>query len=333
LLQGFDNQLYSEQFMKRHVLAFTAIFLCLLSFAALVLNRPNAPSASAAPLLTTTPSFTPTATATATGTLTVTPTATTTPTLDPCSSAPPPAPLLRKPADGATLDPVSQKVKLDWKPADCALTYRVKVYRDSKDGALVSRKKGLTKTNYTTKELSPGHTYFWAAEACNAAGCTRSKFRDFYIPPPPTESPRPTRTPMPTSTPAAPPPYGVANWQGPSVYLGPEDPVYYFDCGWKWRPQGDIVLIIAVGFTPGERVFYQAYEISSNVVSSTGNYIAASNGWVNTAVNTSAWAGGHYHLIFTGQTSRVSQCGHFDLDHGPAITDPGPDIHRGPHKE
>lgn len=295
--------------MKRHLLASIAIFLCLLIFGILLFNLLETPSADAAALLTTTPSHTPTET------VTLTPTATS--TTEPCAS-PPPAPQLGKPKDGKDFSPVSQKVKLVWKTSACALTYRYKVFRDSKDGELVSRKKGMQQTSIMTQVLSPGHTYYWYAQACNAAGCTRSKYRDFRIPPPATSRPRPTTAPKPTSTPAAPPPNSIANFQGPSVYLDTTEPVYYFDCGWKWRQMGDIILIIAVGFDPGEQVFMRAYEISSGVTSATGDYIAASNGWVNTAINTSAWAGGHFHVIFDGESSNASECGHFDLDHGPA---------------
>lgn len=298
----------------------------------IVLNNPNTPRANAAladtetptatstELFTETPTSAPTltdtatATATATATETATETPTATATLDPCSLKPA-APKLRAPSKGKIYPHTQNQVEVRWKKSECADSYRVKVFQNSKNGKLVARKKGVKKLGFVVKKLAAGYTYYWTIEACNAAGCARSKFRNFVILPPPT----PTPTPVPdyTSTPAANPPSSYANYQGPSVYLGTEDPVYYFDCTWKWRPMGDIVLIIAMGFEPAERVRMYAYEISSDKVAAEGKYIALGNGWVATAINTSLWPGGHFHLLFTGERSRVQQCGHFDLDHGP----------------
>lgn len=299
---------------RHHHVAASAIFLCLLGLIAMALGSPHPKHVRAALLDTGTPTLTETTTATPTSTDIAT--ATTTPTLDPCTLKPP-APKLRVPSDGAVIPATQLKIELRWKPVTCAESYRYKVYQDAIQGEPVSRKKGMYKTQITIKDLEPGHTYLWFAEACNTAGCIKSKARDFKISAPPQPTARPS-TPVVPSTPAADPPQQIANYQGPSVYLDTTDPVYYFDCTYKWRPMGDIVLIIAVGFQPGENVSYRAYEISSNVTSATGNYIAAGNGWVATAINTSGWPGGHFHLIFTGRSSNNSECGHFDLDHGPA---------------
>lgn len=331
-------------------MALGAIFLCVMVLGSLSLQAQLTASVNAAPLTTltltptdtATPTLTPsnTATATPTGTLadtdtptvTDTATATFTATTDPCSFKPT-KPRLTVPSDGSVFDYTVSALRLRWGKVPCGDAYRVFVKMDSKLGKVIRAKRGLTNKSYLVKNLPSGHDFYWRVAACNSAGCSRSNIYKFTIQPPPTPTPTYTATPteiVGTSTPAAGLAHHLANYQGPSVYLNSEDPVYYFDCGWKWRPFGDFILLISDGFTPGEPVTAFAYEISSGVYSMTGNYIAEGNGWVRTSINTHDWHGGHYHIFFTGSSSGIQHCGHFDLDHGPGGLSPNL---RGPHKQ
>lgn len=312
--------------ITRQLIVLSALFLCLIVLGSFIF-QPIPTTASAAPLTTATLTPTPTATETLTdtatdtptptGTVTETATQTLTSTPDPCVSKPA-VPPLRQPANNSVLPYTTTEVRLRWTKVPCGNAYRIKIAIDSADGNLIRSKRGSTKKSYLVKNLPAGHTYFWWVSACDTIGCTGSKIRHFTIQAPPTPTPTNTPTPSGTSTPAAGIPGHLANYHAtPSVYLNSEDPVYYFDCTWKWRPFGDIILVISNGFTPGEPVDAFAYEISSGVYSMTANYIAEGNGWVRTSINTHAWHGGHYHLFFSGEYSHITNCGHFDLDHGP----------------
>jgi hypothetical protein len=100
-----------------------------------------------------------------------------TPTPNPCSQKPGAA-ALTTPANGGQTH--QTKVVLDWDDVNCATKYKVVVKQDSKKGLKVF---GISVTASFTKstKLAIGHTYFWKVNACNAAGCTRSKWSTFQV--------------------------------------------------------------------------------------------------------------------------------------------------------
>ncbi len=129
----------------------------------------------ATPTPTITPTFGPSPTATLTSTPTLTPRATATP----CSVRPN-VPVLLSPAAGATVN--VRNVPLDWNDAACARRYQVVVHVGSTSGAIVEINSSLTTSNYTTKSLTPGKTYFWHVHACNPVGCSNySAWRKFIV--------------------------------------------------------------------------------------------------------------------------------------------------------
>ncbi len=306
--------------MKSHIVALVAIFLCMFGLSVSVSRTGWFSPASAAPLLlntatptpSSTPTETPTETATTTPTSTETPTATA--TLDPCTEKPA-KPKLLKPKNGAKFPYNIGNLRLRWQKPDCVTHFQLKITMDARVGNRIVYKKRLQNPSFVFKNTPAGHTFYWFVRACNDAGCTKSRVWNFVVA---ANNPRPTSTPQPTSTPAADPPSRFGNYQGPGVYLNSHEPVYYFDCSTKWVQMGDIILMIADGLEPNEPVDTFAYEISSEVRSMTAFYIADSNGQVRTAINTSAWPGGHFHVLFDGRKSGISRCGHFDLDKGPA---------------
>ncbi|MBI4672552.1 MAG: PD40 domain-containing protein [Chloroflexi bacterium] len=93
----------------------------------------------------------------------------------------PAKPTLLSPADGA--DVTKARVPLDWNDVACAIKYKVVVRQDSKTGTVADRKNNLTSSAYTTEPLTRGKTYWWQVEACNAQGCTESRWQSFYVKP------------------------------------------------------------------------------------------------------------------------------------------------------
>jgi hypothetical protein len=81
-----------------------------------------------------------------------------------CAGAPA-QPILTAPKDGKTVK--NLHVNLEWEPAACAETYEVIVRRGSADGKIVDEIKGLTATQYKTKALKAGKTYYWQVRAYN----------------------------------------------------------------------------------------------------------------------------------------------------------------------
>lgn len=141
------------------------------------------------PTRTSTPTATPTLTGTATqtstptGTVTITPSAT--PTLTPSSTptqaciAKPFKPVLSKPKNGGTS--AKRKVALDWNDVTCTDTYNIVVRLGSKKGTKVQEQTGLTLSQFKTKRLVSGKTYYWRVQACNSIGCTNSKWWYFLV--------------------------------------------------------------------------------------------------------------------------------------------------------
>lgn len=89
---------------------------------------------------------------------------------DACTTKPD-KPLLKQPADGATLH-TSQPI-LHWKATHCAGKYIV-VVKDAASGGIVDRKKNLTELHYQTKPLATDKTYKWFVKARNDFGARTS---------------------------------------------------------------------------------------------------------------------------------------------------------------
>jgi predicted outer membrane repeat protein len=135
----------------------------------------EANTVSKTPTRTRIPSVTPTSTKTPKPTKTPTTTPTFTPT--PCP-AKPDQPILNSPANGEQVK--QRSVLLIWNSAGCVTRYKVIVKQGSATGVLADKKKVAT-TQYTTKPLQPGKTYYWRVKACNIVGCKGSGWWSFDI--------------------------------------------------------------------------------------------------------------------------------------------------------
>lgn len=98
-------------------------------------------------------------------------------TIPPCSGKPA-APTLDTPANTAEVQ--QKNVPLNWDGKLCTTKYKVQVRMDAKKGPKAD-KKTLQTTEYTTKKLAKGHTYFWSVKGCNSDGCTKSATFTFEI--------------------------------------------------------------------------------------------------------------------------------------------------------
>lgn len=134
---------------------------------------------------TMTPTNTPTKTASPTGmpthtsTSTPTNTPTSTPTLTPTACVAKPAkPNLVKPKNNGKTKKI--KAALDWSDQSCTTKFAVVVKQDGKTGTKADGKKTMT-SQYTTKPLTKGKTYFWQVKACNSIGCTKSDWWSFKV--------------------------------------------------------------------------------------------------------------------------------------------------------
>jgi len=81
------------------------------------------------------------------------------------------------PTGGSTV--TTRRATLIWNAAARADTYNVIVKKDSKQGEELQSRNGLTETQFETKKLENGRTYFWRIQGCNAAGCKWSKWASF----------------------------------------------------------------------------------------------------------------------------------------------------------
>ncbi len=97
---------------------------------------------------------------------------------DACIAAPE-RPRLDSPLPRATVN--TNRVGLNWRAANCADTYAVVVRQDIWFGRPVDAKYNLTALTYNTRWLDKGHTYWWMVEACNASGCTASRWGKFNL--------------------------------------------------------------------------------------------------------------------------------------------------------
>lgn len=122
---------------------------------------------------------TPTNTRTATPTLTRTATSTPTQTPTLACTTKPDKPIPAKPKNGGTVKKL--KVKLTWNIVPCTNTYTVIVREGSKKGPKVQTQKNLTVSQFKTKTLTSGKTYFWKVKATNSNGSTGSVWRSFNV--------------------------------------------------------------------------------------------------------------------------------------------------------
>ncbi len=103
--------------------------------------------------------------------------------------APPPAPALATPPDGATN--VSQTPNLVWNPASGATTYRLQVARDTAFTQITVDDSTLIGTSRAIGPLLSNTTYFWRVRARNAGGnsaySTRFRFTTTAAPPIPAQ--------------------------------------------------------------------------------------------------------------------------------------------------
>lgn len=88
----------------------------------------------------------------------------------------PQKPSLRSPGKGAQ---VKKKASLDWDAATCGVTYSVVIKQDSKKGSTFQTTSGLTSTQFKSKPLTSGKTYYWRISACDPVGCSASAWRNF----------------------------------------------------------------------------------------------------------------------------------------------------------
>lgn len=73
------------------------------------------------------------------------------------------------------------KVPLDWQITNCTATYTVILREGSKTGPKVQMQKNLTVSQFKTKTLTSGKTYFWRVTAINEIGSTKSAWRSFTV--------------------------------------------------------------------------------------------------------------------------------------------------------
>lgn len=137
----------------------------------------NTPTITFTPTPTQTATQTPTKSLTPTSTPTTTQTPTVTPTL--ACTAKPAAPVLIKPKNNGAVKKL--KVKLDWNDVSCANTYTVIIRDGSKKGPKIQTQKNLAMSQFKTKTLTSGDTYFWRITANNDNGSTKSVWRSFTV--------------------------------------------------------------------------------------------------------------------------------------------------------
>ncbi|MDL1894884.1 hypothetical protein FBQ82_01290 [Anaerolineae bacterium CFX7] len=109
---------------------------------------------------------------------TPTPTPTLTSTPDPNCTTKPAKPTLLKPKNNGSIKKLA--VPLDWNDETCTTNFVVVVKQDSKKGTKVDGKT-IAVSQYTTKQLAKGKTYFWQVKACNGIGCTKSDWWSFKV--------------------------------------------------------------------------------------------------------------------------------------------------------
>jgi hypothetical protein len=120
-------------------------------------------------------------------------------------------------------------------------------------------------------------------------------------------------------------------YKGASDYLNTDpNQLYRFDCGRDYWLNGVIVgqavYNIALWYYPNERITYQRVNFNLGQVVETRTLVANNQGYVSFTADTTGWVPDHYHLLFTGQSSNVLWCGHFDV-----VSAPGQELPPVPH--
>lgn len=91
----------------------------------------------------------------------------------------PARPKLQTPSKGESL--LGKRVQLAWERADCATHYVVVVRKSASYGRPVDAAYDLKRITYTTRRLDKNASYWWMVEACNANGCSTSRWGRFSI--------------------------------------------------------------------------------------------------------------------------------------------------------
>lgn len=95
-----------------------------------------------------------------------------------CDTVPARAKLVT-PANGATVQ--DARVPLDWQKVHCATHYAVVIRKNVSWGRPMDAGYDLDKTAFRTRRLIRNETYWWRVEACNAVGCSVSKWSQFIL--------------------------------------------------------------------------------------------------------------------------------------------------------
>lgn len=88
-------------------------------------------------------------------------------------------PMLNTPEDSSSLQ--IRRVTLTWSASLCNVKYQIIVRQASKRGERVDGAKNLRDTEFKTKKLERGATYFWRVRACTDGQCRRSAWQSFTI--------------------------------------------------------------------------------------------------------------------------------------------------------
>ena len=96
-------------------------------------------------------------------------------------AAKPKAAKLFSPQNGETVN--ARRVMLDWNDVKCAAMYSLVIRQGDAKGKMVERANDLTTSEFTTKQLKRGETYFWSVRACSAVGCGKARGGTFMIRP------------------------------------------------------------------------------------------------------------------------------------------------------
>lgn len=99
-------------------------------------------------------------------------------TVNGCATKPA-QPVPTKPKNGGTVK--KQRVLLNWNDVSCANIYTVIIREDSKKGPKIQAGKNLTLSQFKTKALTSGKTYFWRVVAINNQGNAKSAWRSFTV--------------------------------------------------------------------------------------------------------------------------------------------------------
>lgn len=240
---------------------------------------------------------------------------------------PPNPPKLQTPGDGTTTS--SRSVLFTWRNNNCAVSYRISIWQNNV--TLIKRTKIQNAHQYSIT-LNYNTWYYWNVRAYNAAGLFSTsaviKFKTPAAPPPPPPPPTPTPgngggggggggvgTPVPGT-----PPGNINNYSqhGKGVYLSDTPTGLAFaDCGGGWHGyrQTANMYFVVLWFYPNEHVTFRRFDFNRAIyVGAPQTFTANGSGYLSVKFDTTQWLPDHQHLEFTGQSSKVFYCGHFDLN-------------------